>query len=106
MGPRFELTNYTFSILGLLAWTIFTIIQRLAKPLESNWPPLYWLAMTAVCAKWPDITWKLQYVMTGLGLALVLRFEFMNNMFTNVFRVLEMVVFGYVLYYGVQLLFM
>ncbi len=101
----FELTNFTVSILFLLGWCVFTIYGRVTGPLHGNGPLTFWIVLTAITLKWPGANWKFEYVAAGLVLCLLLRFEFMNDTFATIIRVLEMVAFGYVLFYGVQLLY-
>jgi len=98
------MTNYTVSIALLLFWTVATIVVRYNKPLESNWPIVYWIAMSLISLRYPDNTWDFRYVALGFATALVLRFEFMNRTVANVFKVLEVLVFCYVIWWGGQLL--
>lgn len=101
----FELTNFTVSIIILLCWAVFVIYQRLTGPLENNWPLIFWTAIALISIKWPETTWKFNYVAPGLIFCLLLRFEFINKAFANIFRVCEMAAFGYIFYFGVQLLY-
>jgi hypothetical protein len=101
----FELTNYTFSIIILLAWGLWTIYQRVQKPPDNNWPVIYWLALTYISMRWADDIWTPRIIMVGLGLCLLLRFEFMNESFVTIVRVCELVVFAFVMFCGIQLLF-
>ena len=39
----FTATNYTVSLVFLMALTIFMAGVRLRKPVENNWPFLYWV---------------------------------------------------------------
>jgi hypothetical protein len=96
----FHATNYTVSIVLLMAATIFMIGVRLQKPLENNWPLLYWILLTLICFRYPDDTFDPRVVMAGLGAGLLLRFEFISSAVTTFVRFVELCVWGYILYMG------
>lgn len=101
---KFELTNFTVSILILLAWTVFVVYQRFTSKLENNWPLIYWTCMVLISMKWPE-TWQFPYVAPGLVFCLLLRFEFINDTFANIFKACELAAFGYMLWRGIHLLY-
>lgn len=101
----FELTNFTVSILILLGWGAFVIYSRVTGPPEINLPLIFWTTIALISMKWPETTWKFNYIAPGLIFCLLLRFEFINKTFAKVFRFCELVAFGYYYYAGVRLLY-
>jgi hypothetical protein len=94
----FTATNYTVSVLLLVVFTIGMMIVRAKKPLENNWPLLYWILIVLIAIRWPDDTWDFRLVLTGAAAGAMLRFEFMNRWFVGVFRFIEIVVQLYMIY--------
>lgn len=94
----FEASNYSVAMLLLMAFTVAMMIVRSKKPLENNWPFLYWLLVLVVSLRWPDDTWDFRAVLTGAAAGLMLRFEFMNIIFVRLFKFVEVCVQVFMLY--------
>lgn len=82
--------------------TLMMIGVRQRRPLEDNWPLLYWLVILMFAFAQPDI-FNLEAMYIGLAAGLMLRFEFMNASFARVFKGVELGVWVYVLVRGVDL---
>jgi hypothetical protein len=93
----FHATNYTVSLLLLMALTVFIAGVRLRAPLENNWPFLYWILVTVVTISNSDV-FDFRVVLVGLAAGLLLRFEFMNRKFARFVMFIEMLVWAYILY--------
>jgi hypothetical protein len=102
----FHATNYTVSVVLLMALTLFIAGVRMRKPLESNWPLLYWVLMTFLIFRYPDDAVDPRFVLVGLAAGLLLRFEFMGSIVANLLKVVELFVWGYILYKGLIIAFM
>lgn len=74
-----------------------SILLRLRNRLESNFPVIFYSAMIAYTnilegRVHPAVTYL------GLGLSLLLRFEFMNQTLINLAKSLDLCVLGFILY--------
>jgi hypothetical protein len=87
----------------MAAFALFVIYTRLKNWLESNVPLLYYLAliiyMQAVEGSVP-----LWLSLAGLCCALILRFEFMNEVFIRIVKLVEMVVLVIISYLCVTMI--
>lgn len=101
----FELTNFTVTMTLLLGFTIVVMSVRSKKPVENNWPVLYWFLLLFFTIVRSEETFNFLFIAIGLGAGLLLRFEFLNNFFTKLVRLVEGGVFVYVLIRGVNVLF-
>ena len=96
----FNPTNYTVSIVLIMALTLFMAGLRMRKPLENNWLFLYWIFITVISFRYPDDTFDPRIVMIGLAAGLMLRFEFLGRSIMNLVRFIEACVWAYILYMG------
>src|SRR3712207_5916991 len=96
----FHATNFTVSILLLMALTVFMAVVRTKKPLENNWVLFYWMLVTFVAIANPAEIFDFRIILLGLFAGLLLRFEFMNRMVTRLAMTIEMIGFAYVLFCG------
>jgi hypothetical protein len=101
----FRATNFTITTLLLVAFTVFIAGVRNKKSLDSNWPLIYWGLVLVFTLVRPEDSFDYRLVMLGLAMALLLRFEFMNEFFVKTTRVIEMVLFVYVVIRGLQVAF-
>jgi hypothetical protein len=101
----FHATNFSVTVLLLLAFTVFIMGVRQRRPVENNWPFLYWILVMFFTLVRPEETYHPNIVLFGLCCGMLLRFEFMNTWITKGVRVLEMCVFAYVLVRGVNIIF-
>ena len=93
----FHATNFTVSILLLMALTLFIAGVRVRKPVENNWVLFYWILVTVVTITNPDV-FDFRIICVGLAAGLLLRFEFMGGAFTKLVLIVEMAVWAYILY--------
>jgi hypothetical protein len=93
----FRATNFTVSLLLLMALTIFIAVVRVRKPIENNWPFLYWVLVTVVTISNANL-FDFRIILVGLIAGLLLRFEFMNRSVVRVAMIVEVAVWVYVLY--------
>lgn len=101
----FRATNFTITTLLLVAFTVFIAGVRNKKSLESNWPLLYWALVLVFTLVRTEETFDYRLVLLGLGVALLLRFEFMNEFLVKTARVIEMAMFAYICLRGLQVAF-
>jgi hypothetical protein len=94
----FHATNFTVSVLLLMAATVFMMLVRMRKPVENNWPFLYWIAVTVATLTNRDLTFDFRIILVGLIAGLMLRFEFLNRSVTKLVMAVEIFVWMYVLF--------
>ncbi|HUS06099.1 MAG TPA: hypothetical protein VMZ52_07385 [Bryobacteraceae bacterium] len=96
-------TNFTVTVGLLVAFTIFIFFVRSQKPLEDNWPFLYWFLVLFFTLVRAEDTFNFNFVLVGLFCGLLLRFEFLNPLLVKLIRGIELVVFGYIVFRGVEI---
>jgi hypothetical protein len=96
----FHATNYTISIVLLMALTVFMAGLRMRASLENNWLLLYWIFVTLVSFRYPKETFDPRIIMIGLATGLLLRFEFLGGFAAGIVRLVEFCVWAYILYMG------
>jgi len=101
---NFRATNFSVTVLLLMALTIFMVGVRNKRPLDNNWPLIYWILAFLFTLVREEETYNFNLILLGLGAGLMLRFEFMNPFFVRLLKLVEMVVWGYVLYRGFQMI--
>lgn len=94
----FQANNYTLSIVLLMVLTAAIIMIRMRSQFESNWPLLYWLFLTFLSIRYPEDTYEPRIILVGLGMGLLLRFEFINMTFGRIFMFVECCIWIYILY--------
>ena len=97
-------TNFTVTMALLVAFTIFIAVVRSKKPLENNWPLVYWILVVFFTVVRAEESFNLTYLLVGLTCGLLLRFEFMNPFFIRIIRAAEFAVMLYVVCRGVQII--
>jgi hypothetical protein len=102
----FHATNFTVTLMLLVAFTIFIAGVRNKKSVDSNWPVIYWVLVVMFTLARPEETFDFRFVLIGIGAALLLRFEFMNDFFVKVFRAVETAAFIYIVLRGIQVAFL
>ena len=93
----FTATNYTVSLVLLMALTVFIAGVRLRKPVENNWPFLYWVLVGVLALTNSDL-FDLRIIAVGVIAGLLLRFEFMSRGVSKVIMTVEMAVWVYIVY--------
>jgi hypothetical protein len=90
--------------LGLLIlFGLFVIYTRLKNWLDSNVPIIFYLVLIGYMQS-TDGSVPFWLIFAGFALALMLRFEFMNNGFTRFVKVLELSALGIMLYLSAAML--
>jgi hypothetical protein len=100
----FRANNFTVTTLLLIAFTVFMATVRNKKPLDNNWPLLYWMLVVAFTLVRQEDTFNVYIVMVGLLSGLLLRFEFLNEFFVKLVRIVEIAVQIYVVIRGFQII--
>ncbi len=100
----FRATNFSVTVLLLIALTIFIAGVRNKKPLENNWPLIYWLLAFLFILVREEETYNFNIILIGLAAGFLLRFEFMNNFFVRLVKTVEIGVWIYVVYRGFQMI--
>ena len=98
-------TNFNVILLVLLAFTVFIMNVRHRKPLENNWPLVYWVLMLVFTLTRPEDSFDAGIILVGVAAALMLRFEFINDFIAKGFKTLEFLIWCYVLIRGVNIVF-
>ena len=96
----FNATNHSVIIVLLMALTLFTAGVRMQKPVDHNWPLIYWIIMMLVSFRYPDETFDPRIILIGAGVGLLLRFEFLGRIVVNFLRFVEVCVWAYIIYMG------
>jgi hypothetical protein len=86
----------------MAAFALFVIYTRLRNWLESNVPLLFYIALIAYM-KAVDGSVPLWLSLAGLGCALLLRFEFINELFIKVVKFIEMAILAAIIYLCVNM---
>ena len=92
-----EITVYTFTTSLLMIFAVFVLYTRTKNWLESNVPILFYLLMIAWVKAYADRVPALPLYI-GLGIALMLRFEFMGKAFIRLLKFAEACAIVAVLY--------
>ncbi|MGA2182298.1 MAG: hypothetical protein ABSH47_04655 [Bryobacteraceae bacterium] len=92
-----QVTVYTFTTSLLMIFAVFVLYTRTKNWLESNIPILFYIIMISWVKSYADRIPALP-LYVGLGLALMLRFEFMGKNVVRVFKFAEVCVIAVVLY--------
>jgi len=99
----FQITLFNVVTMFLIAATSMVAAKRLTAPPDTNWPLAYYGLLLAY---WRGYAYTLDdyWVLGGLLCGLLLRFEFLSGAIEKVIRVLELLVFGYVIWRAVKLI--
>jgi hypothetical protein len=100
---NFRATNFSVAVLLLIAATVFMIGVRNRKPLDNNWPLIYWIVVFLFTLVREEDTFNINVVLIGLVAGLLLRFEFMGPFFVRLVKLAELAVWGYIIYRGFQI---
>jgi hypothetical protein len=92
-----QITVYTFTTSLLMVFAVFVLYTRTKNWLESNVPLLFYIIMIAWVKAYADRV-PILPLYIGLGLALMLRFEFMGKALVRLFKLAEICVIAAVLY--------
>jgi hypothetical protein len=94
----------TFGVLTtvLMGLTVWLVVSRFTKTLESNWPLVYYLGVVIYSKVFEGVL-EPYWVFVGVVSALFLRFEFMGGFFLKFVRSVEAVVLVYFLWRGLSM---
>ena len=92
-----QITVYTFTTTLLMVFALFVLYTRTKNWLESNVPILFYIIMISWVKSYADQIPALP-LYVGLGLALMLRFEFMGKTLVRLVKFTEVCVIAAVLY--------
>jgi hypothetical protein len=81
----------------MAALALYVIYTRLKNWLESNVPIFYYVFLV-IYMRAVDGSVPLWLSLAGMCCALILRFEFMNELFTKVVKFIEMVILAVIIY--------
>jgi len=99
----FRATNFSVTVLMLMCFTVFIYFVRNRRPLDNNWPLVYWLLITMFTYFREEETFSIYIILAGLAAGMLLRFEFMNTFFVKVVKAFETVIWLYILYRGFEI---
>jgi len=90
----------TFILVGLTLWVV---VSRFTRNLESNWPLVYYLVVVAHLKAFEGgLNPYVVYLAVVCGL--FLRFEFMGGAVLKIFRVIELGTLTYIAWRGMSLI--
>jgi hypothetical protein len=81
----------------MAALALYVIYTRFKNWLESNVPIFYYVFLV-IYMRAVDGSVPLWLSLAGMGCALILRFEFMNELFTKVVKFIEIVILAVIIY--------
>jgi hypothetical protein len=94
----FNATPYTVTTALLAIFALFVIYTRLKNWLDSNVPLMFYVILLAYMRAVEGAV-PLWLMLTGFGLAMVLRFEFLNAAFTRAVKFLDIGVLLVIVYF-------
>ncbi len=92
-----EISTYTFTTSLLMIFALLVVYTRMKNWMESNIPLMFYAIMIVYTHSYADRIPAIP-LYVGLGLALLLRFEFMAGNIMRVVKFFEFCVIGAVLY--------
>jgi len=92
-----QITVYTFTTSLLMAFALFVVYTRMKNWMESNVPIMFYVIMICWVKTYAD-TIPAVPLYAGLGLALLLRFEFMGRNLVRFLKFAEFCVIAAVVY--------
>ncbi len=94
-----QITTFGFITAILMGLTVWLFVARFTKPLESNWPLVYYLGVVVYSKVFEGVL-EPYWVFVGAVSGLFLRFEFMGGLFLKFVRTIEALVLVYILWHG------
>jgi hypothetical protein len=102
MGFRADVFSVT--TLLLVAFALFVVYIRIKNWLDSNVPIIYYVLMIAYVRYIDNPHLPLWVVLAGLAFAGLLRFEFMNPIFTKIIKILELTTLAVIIYLSLTMI--
>jgi uncharacterized membrane protein len=99
-------TADVFSVTTLLmvAFALFVIYIRIKNWLDSNVPIVYYVLMIVYVRSIDNPRLPLWVVLIGFALGGMLRFEFMNPVFTKIIKALELATLAVIIYLSLAMI--
>jgi uncharacterized membrane protein len=99
-------TADVFSVTTLLmvAFALFVVYIRVKNWLDSNVPIIYYVLMTIYVRSIDNPRLPLWVVLVGFALGGLLRFEFMNPIFTRIVKTLELATLAVIVYLSLAMI--
>jgi len=98
----FQATPYTVTTALMVAFALFVIYVRMKNWLDSNVPLFFYVILIIYMRSVGGLV-PLWLIMAGFGLTMLLRFEFMNPLFTKSVKFLEICALGGMIYLGMRM---
>jgi hypothetical protein len=95
---------FSVTTLLLVAFALFVIYIRTKNWLDSNVPIIYYVAMIIYVKSIDNPRLPLWVVLVGFALGGLLRFEFMNTVFTRIIKILEMATLAVIIYLSLAMI--
>jgi len=95
---------FSVTTLLLVAFALFVIFIRTKNWLDSNVPIIYYVAMIIYVKSIDNPRLPLWVVLVGFALGGLLRFEFMNTVFTRIIKALEMATLAVIIYLSLAMI--
>ena len=95
---------FSVTTLLLVAFALFVIYIRTKNWLDSNVPIIYYVAMIIYVKSIDNPRLPLWVVLVGFALGGLLRFEFMNTVFTRIIKALEMLTLAVIIYLSLAMI--
>ena len=101
---NFTANGFSVTTALLIAFALFIIYVRLKNWLDSNVPIIYYIIMIFYVKSQDQIALPLWLVLVSFALTLTLRFEFMNQIFINVVKFLEIATLAGIIYISLTMI--
>jgi hypothetical protein len=95
---------FSVTTLLLVAFALFVIYIRTKNWLDSNVPIIYYVAMIIYVKSIDNPRLPLWVILVGFALGGLLRFEFMNTIFTRIIKALEMLTLAVIIYLSLAMI--
>ncbi len=101
----FRFTLFNGVTLFVIALTATMVLVRFRFAMDATWPLVYYALLFGYAEAFEG-SLSCYWILAGLAFGLLLRFEFMGSAVTKIVLAGELIVFGYVIIRGLQLLFL
>ncbi|SRR5579871_3868325 len=98
----YQATPYTVTTALMVAFAVFVIYVRMKNWLDSN-VPLFFYVILIVYMRAVNGIVPVWLIMAGFGLTMLLRFEFLNPLFTKSVKFLEICALTGMIYLGMRM---
>jgi len=95
---------FSVTTLLLVAFALFVVYIRTKNWLDSNVPIIYYVAMVIYVRSIDNPRLPLWVVLVGFALGGLLRFEFMNAVFTKIVKILELATLAVIIYLSLAMI--